>query len=241
MCNYTIFAVLALFFLCSTACRAEAEIPKGLLLKSMEVEGKDIKYAVYVPAVYDGKKAMPAVIHLNGYGECGTDGLKQAYHFMTAVMLKSSNWPFIVIFPQKQEHNSMWEDEEALVLTALEQTKREYKIDSDRLYLTGLSQGGHGVWAIAARHPKLFAAIAPVCGWGDQSLAAKLTELPIWAFHGEADTTVLPERSIEMAKWINDAGGSCKLTLYPEVGHNSWDKAYRDENLNEWFLQHRRK
>lgn len=60
--------------------------------------------------------------------------------------------------------------------------------------------------------------------------------MPVWAFHGDADTTVVPERSYEMQKWVEEAGGSCKLTIYPGVGHNSWDKAYREEKLNEWFL-----
>ena len=83
------------------------------------------------------------------------------------------------------------------------QTRKEYNVDSTRFYLTGLSQGGHGTWAIAANHPDLFAAIAPVCGWGDEEIAKKLTKMPIWAFHGDADKSVPVESSVNMATLIN--------------------------------------
>ncbi|MCL6518779.1 MAG: prolyl oligopeptidase family serine peptidase [Armatimonadetes bacterium] len=217
---------------------ANAEISKGFLIKTVSVGGKDYKYVVYVPLCYDGKKASPAIIFLNGKGECGSDGWRQVFHFGSAIMLDAEKWPFIVMFPQKQSPETQWEDEEAMVLSILEKTCLEYKIDKSRLYLTGLSQGGHGTWAIAARHPDLFAAIAPVCGYGEKSLADKVAMLPVWIFHGDADQVVPVEKAYEMEKWIKEAGGSPKLTIYPGVGHNSWDKAYREENLGAWFLEH---
>jgi predicted peptidase len=127
-----------------------------------------------------------------------------------------------------------------MVMAVLDKTRKEYKLDDSRLYLTGLSQGGHGTWAIGARHPDLFAAIAPICGYGDKSLAEKLGKMPVWSFHGDADTTVPLERSVEMDQWLKEAGTSPKLTVYPGVGHNSWDKAYREEDIGAWFLEHRK-
>ena len=206
----------------------------------MTIADKEIKYVVYVPTSYDPKTPMPTIIHLNGYGECGRDGWRQVFHLGNAIMLDVDKWPFIVIFPQKQSNESFWVDEEIVMMTAFERTKKEYKLDLSRVYLTGLSQGGYGTWAIAARHPDMFAAIAPVCGGGDERMAKKLAKMPVWAFHGEADTTVLPEKSKEMVAWVNAAGGDPKLTTYPGVGHNSWDNAYRNENLGAWFLEHRK-
>lgn len=220
---------------------ASKEITKGFIAKTMTIKEKEIKYVVYVPASYDPGKPTPTIIFLNGYGECGKDGWRQVFHFGGAIMLHAEKWPFIVIFPQKQNPESFWEDEEIVVMTAFEKTKKEYNLDLSRIYLTGLSQGGHGTWAIASRHPEMFAAIAPVCGWGDEKIAKKLTRMPIWAFHGDADQAVKVERSQDMKKWIEEAGGKVKLTIYPGVGHNSWDKAYRDENLGEWFLQFSKK
>ncbi len=213
---------------------------KGFLMKSVEVDGKATRYVVYVPPGYNPAKPMPTIIYLNGRGECGTDGLKQVYHLAGAVVLDVDKWPFIIVFPQKQSPETLWEDEEAIVMAAFEETKREYNVDRSRVYLTGLSQGGHGTWAIAAHHPDLFAAIAPICGWGDKAMAQKLVKMPIWIFHGEDDDTVKVGEAREMAKHLKAAGGSCKLTIYPGVGHNSWDKAYREENLGKWFLQHRK-
>ncbi len=216
------------------------DIARGFIAKTMTIADREIKYVVYVPASYDPKTPMPTVIHLNGYGECGRDGWRQVFHLGNAIMLDVEKWPFIVIFPQKQSKESFWVDEEIVMMSAFEKTKKEYKLDLSRVYLTGLSQGGYGTWAIAARHPDMFAAIAPVCGGGDEAMAKKVAKMPVWAFHGEADTTVPQERSKEMVEWIKAAGGDPKLTTYPGVGHNSWDNAYRNENPGAWFLQFRK-
>ncbi len=216
------------------------DTPRGFIAKTMTIGGREIKYVVYAPACYQPDKPIPTIIFLNGMGECGRDGWRQVSHFGNAIMLNAEKWPFIVIFPQKQSKESFWEDEEIVMMTALERTKAEYNLDLKRLYLTGLSQGGHGTWAIGARHPEMFAAIAPVCGWGDEKMAKKLVGTPIWAFHGDADTTISVDRSKEMVEWVKAAGGDAKLTIYPGVGHNSWDNAYRNESLGEWFLRHKK-
>lgn len=217
------------------------DVVKGFIAKTMTIGTREIRYVVYVPNSYDPSKPNPAIIFLNGMGECGRDGWRQCFHFGNAIMLEAEKWPFIVIFPQKQSKESFWEDEEIVMMTAFEQTREEYNLDLSRVYLTGLSQGGRGTWAIASRHPGMFAAIAPVCGWGDEKMAKKLVGMPIWAFHGEADTTISVDRSKDMVQWIKAAGGDAKLTTYPGVGHNSWDKAYRDESLGQWFLQFSKK
>ena len=241
----TLFLVLTIILIAATALSAapaafKAPAERGFLMRTVTVGGKDMKYVAYVPSSYDPAKPMPTIIFLNGAGECGTDGLKEVFHFGTAVMLNSEKWPFLILFPQKQDVKTLWEDEEPMVMAILTQSRKEFNIDSTRLYLTGLSQGGHGTWAIAAKHPDLFAAIAPVCGWGDEDMAKKLAKMPVWTFHGDQDQAVDVERSREMEKWITAAGGTCKLTVYPGVGHNSWDKAYRDEDLGKWFLEHKK-
>ena len=125
-----------------------------------------------------------------------------------------------------------------MVIAVLDSAKQEYNIDESRVYLTGISQGGHGTWAIGARHTNIFAAIAPVCGWGDEEMARELAEMPTWIFHGEDDSVIPSSASIDMHDFMKSAGGSPKLTTYPGVDHNSWDNAYRNENLAEWFLKH---
>lgn len=241
--SYIIAAVFAGMMLSAVAGNAasskpEADSSRGFLTKSIRTGEKDIKYVVYVPSTYDPKTPTPTIIFLNGYGECGTDGLKQIGTGLgPAVMKDVKAWPFIIIFPQKQDHHHLWIEEDEMVMGILQTTQREYNIDKSRLYLTGLSQGGYGTWAIGAKHPELFAAIAPICGGGDESMAKKLVGMPIWAFHGEADKVVPASESKRLQSWLDAAGGSCQLTLYPGVEHNSWDKAYQEEKLGAWFLE----
>jgi predicted peptidase len=240
--HHSAILIVAIVLIAATALSASSkpDTQRGFIMKTVTVGGKDMKYVVYVPLAYDPAKPMPAIMFLNGAGECGTDGLKQCFHFGDAVMLNSTQWPFIIIFPQKQDVKTLWEDEAPMAMAVLKQARKDYNIDDSRLCLTGISQGGHGTWAIAARHPDLFAAISPVCGWGDEEIAKKVAKLPIWIFHGDADQAVDVARGREMEKWVTAAGGTCKLTIYPGVGHNSWDNAYRDEELGKWFMEHHR-
>lgn len=234
-------AVAAIGLTVGSVDAAPKETPKGFLLKTIKSQAKEIKYAVYVPPTYSSDTPMPAIIFLNGAGECGTDGLKQiAVGLAPAIMFNVQDWPFIVIFPQKQTVAEKWEDEDAIVMDIYEKTRREYKIDTSRVYLTGLSQGGHGTFTIAANHPEMFAAIAPVCGWADKGTGEKIAKLPVWIFHGDQDQAVDVKHAHEMEEYIKAAGGDPKLTIYPGVNHNSWDKAYREEKLFDWFLRHHR-
>ena len=127
-------------------------------------------------------------------------------------------------------------------LTALsKQVLKDYPIDPDRFYLTGLSMGGYGSWALAAAQPGIFAAVAPICGGGSPADASKLKSLPIWVFHGGKDNTVPIAQSERMVDAITALGGNIKFTIYPDAGHDSWTATYDNPELYEWFLQHKRK
>ncbi len=215
---------------------------KGFLLKTIRHAGQESRYVLYVPADYADNKPWPTILFLHGAGECGRDGLKSvAVGIGPALMLAPDRWPFLVLIPQKPERRDLWAQHDDLLWAMLEATKKEYRVDADRLYLTGLSQGGYGTWAIGAKHPERFAALAPVCGGGDKASAAALKDMPIWAFHGDADNAVPLRESEDMVKAVKDTGGGALLTVYPGVGHNSWDKAYREAGLHDWFLKHARR
>ncbi len=213
----------------------------GMLLKSLKFEGKEYRYALYVPPQYDGSEAFPLITFLHGSGECGSDGLKSAVVGIgSAAMLQADEWRTLILIPQKPETRQRWEELDKVIMAMSAETEKRFKVDKERLYLTGLSQGGYGSWALAAKYPDYWAAVAPVCGGGDPKNAAILAKIPIWAFHGDKDEAVPLKRSEEMIDAIKAAGGSPKLTVYPGVGHNSWDKAYRDEKLFAWFLEHKK-
>jgi predicted peptidase len=211
--------------------------------KTIDYKGAAVKYQVCVPAGYDPAKPMPLIVFLHGSGEQGDDGVKQSTVGLgPAIKANPKGWaPYLSLMSQKPRARGGWPDYEDLVLAEIEQVKKDYKVDAARLYLTGLSMGGHGSWILAARHPEMWAAVAPICGWGNPADAPKLKDLPLWNFHGDKDTAVPFKKSEEMIEALKAAGGSPKFTAYPGVGHNSWDKAYREEKLWEWFLQHAKK
>jgi len=124
-----------------------------------------------------------------------------------------------------------------LAMASLDQVRKEFSIDEKRIYITGLSMGGYGTWDAIARYPGLFAAAVPVCGGADELTAPQVKDLPIWCFHGGADTTVPTQRSRNMIEALKKAGGSPKYTEFPGVGHNSWDKAYSTAEMIQWLFE----
>lgn len=244
----TIVAVVLSFLaLLAVPARAGAQNNKspaetGFVFRSITVDGREYKYAIYIPRDYDAARAWPVMVFLHGRGECGTDGSKPlAQGVGTAIMLRPERWPMVVLFPQKPTFDSQWEDHDAAVMAMLDSAEREFNLDPKRRSLTGLSQGGHGAWAFAANHPDTWAAVAPICGYGDpKAIAEKVKDLPIWAFHGDADNVVPPKQTTEMIAAIEQAGGTPKMSIFPGVNHGSWDRAYRDEKLAEWLLEQKR-
>jgi predicted peptidase len=223
-------------------------------------DGIEAKYVVFVPHGYHGDRLYPTILFLHGAGEWGTDGQKQVEVGLgPAIRKREKNFPFLVVFPQSQKKTwpvdlnnqeqlrdllATWSDQDVegrRALAILAEVAKDYRVDPERVYLTGLSMGGYGTWSLAASHPDRWAAIAPICGGGEVRTAPTIKDLPCWCFHGDADTAVPVKRSREMMKELWDAGGHPNYTEYPGVGHNCWDKAYGTPGLYEWFLAHRLK
>ncbi|HZE99076.1 MAG TPA: prolyl oligopeptidase family serine peptidase [Planctomycetota bacterium] len=214
----------------------------GFLDKTIDVNGTAIKYVVFVPKGYSADKPHPTILFLHGSGEQGDDGKKQAEVGLgNAIRKAEDKWNYIVVFPQKPKARGGWMDYEKLILDIMEKTKKEYKVDEKCYYITGLSMGGMATWALTCKYPDMWAAAAPICGRGNPAEAGKIKDLPIWNFHGDKDNAVPIKGSEEMIEAIKAAGGKPKFTIYPGVGHNSWDKAYQEETLYTWFLEHTKK
>ena len=137
-----------------------------------------------------------------------------------------------------------------MLLGLLDQITKSYSVDTNRIYLTGLSMGGYGTWDLGLSHPEKFAAIAPICGGGSTIVtmlaegprAEALKSLGVWAFHGARDPVVAPEESRRMVDLLKAAGvKDVRFTLYPEATHDSWTETYNNPELYEWFLKHERK
>ena len=97
--------------------------------------------------------------------------------------------------------------------------------------------GGYATWQVLERYGDLFAAGAPICGWGNTYAGAQLAKIPIWIYHGDSDQTVSYYASVEMHNEIKNAGGNMVhfTTLYG-VDHNAWDYALADRELFCWMF-----
>jgi predicted peptidase len=197
----------------------------------------EMGYLLYLPKDYDEQDAWPLLLFLHGRGERGDDLELVKRHGPPKQIAAGKGFPFIVVSPQCPG-DQWWEPIELVAL--LDEIGKKYKVDPDRVSVTGLSMGGFGTWRLAAYAPERLAAIAPVCGGGETYWAEEFAHLPVWAFHGAKDTTVPPERSQAMIDALKKKGGEPKLTVYPEAGHDSWTETYNNPQLYEWLLAQKR-
>lgn len=220
-------------------------------------EGDSLPYRLLKPKNYDQAKKYPLVIFLHGAGERGDDNTKQLVHGMNdfasdAIM---DQYPCFVLAPQCPDE-AKWVDTPwtadfhkmpekpspamAQTMAIVTLLGKEFSLDPTRLYITGLSMGGFGTWDAIQRWPDRFAAAAPICGGGDPHYAPRIAKLPIWAFHGDQDPAVKPERSREMIAAIKEAGGKPRYTEYKDTGHDSWTATYKDPEFYRWLFAQRR-
>ena len=238
-------------------------VDTGFLDRTVTVAGHSYRYQVYVPADYLTKATWPVILFLHGAGERGTDGLLQTTVGLgPAIRRAPKRFPALVVLPQAPA-DSQWVGTSAgMALAALTQTMGEFHVDRDRVYLSGLSMGGHGTWYLAYRHPELFAAVAPICAWVEDfpqsrgsvpvvppdsgaampALARRLAKTPIWIFHGEMDAVVPVGGSREAAAALKAVSADVRYTEYLGLNHNSWDATYASDEFLRWlFAQRRRK
>jgi predicted peptidase len=230
------------------------------LFEAKAFKGKEgeLKYRLLKPKDYDKEKKYPLVIFFHGAGERGDDNTKQLVHGMGNFASDEirDKYPAFVIAPQcpnnEQWVNVSWSADKhtmpkeaansmQLSLELIADMQKEFSIDANRIYVTGLSMGGYATWDAIQREPKLFAAAAPICGGGDVEGAKTMKDVPIWAFHGDQDGAVKPQRSRDMIAALKAVGGDPKYTEYPNTGHDSWSATYRDPKFYEWMFAQKKK
>lgn len=198
----------------------------------------NLRCLVKKPKDFNENKKYPILLFLHGAGTRGND-INNLCDSLFFKLTDSHNLPFVIVAPLCEE-NTWFDVFERLKLLVKEVSNYTFT-DKQSVYLMGTSMGGYATWQLAMSCPEYFAAIVPICGGGMYWNAQRLINIPIWAFHGGKDGTVLLEESIKMVNAVNQLGGSAKLTVYPENTHDAWSDTYSNPKVFEWLLQHKNK
>lgn len=234
----------------------------GFLNREVGEPGYVVTYQVYLPRGFERGEELPLVVYLHGASSGGEDGLRQTEGGLGDAIRQNSQWfPAVALFPQAPAGRG-WEDEIAdRALQQIDATIAEFGLDPDRVYLTGSSMGGEGVYYLAMRHPSRFAGLVVSCGspftpaWrleelgrppvdrssaGFAEVARALRDLPLRAFHGGADDVVLTEEARAMERALRGVGADVALKEYPGLGHEACGRAYLEEDLWPWLFSQER-
>lgn len=200
---------------------------------------ENMHYMLAYPDNYKEGDVCPVIFLIHGAGTRGNDPelLKDSVYFDSVEKL--DNFPFIVASPLCHE-NTWFDMYETLKRFVLYISNQDFA-DKKRIYAMGASMGGYTVWQLGMSMPEVFAAITPICGGGMYWNAARLVNVPVWAFHGKLDETVFVEESEKMVNKINACGGNARLTIYPDIAHAAWTPAYGCKELYDWFLTNENK
>ena len=254
---------LFLFMFCLGSVATYAQ--KDLYQASTFKKGADsLQYRILYPKDFSESKQYPVVLFLHGAGERGSDNTKQLTHGSSLFLEEANreNFPAIILFPQCPQED-YWSsvkvnrNKHPLELTfqysegptkALDLTmalmdsivKKPY-VQTDQIYVMGLSMGGMGTFEMLYRKPDMFAAAIPICGGGDlKASEAYANKVPLWIFHGARDNVVAPQLSLDIATKIMEYGGYPNLTIYSDANHNSWDSAFAEPDLLPWLFSLKR-
>jgi hypothetical protein len=219
----------------------------------------DQPYAVYIPKNFDENRKYPLVIFLHGAMSNHRLGLRRAFgvgNIQGTDFIKPGNipvetdlevtryWPvfkdvdYIVAAPFARGTAGYQGIPEQDVFDMLADLKSRFSIDENRIYLTGLSMGGGGTMWISLTHPDIFAAIAPCCPAppdGTLDLAGNASNLPVHLFIGDKD--FLYKTAQDWKDKFETGARKFDYVEYPGIGHNSWEYAYKDGFIFEWFAQ----
>lgn len=199
------------------------------------------RYLLSLPDSYqpNDAKTWPLLVFLHGAGERGENLSLLNKHGPPKLIAAGKKFEAIVVSPQVPEKN-IWNAHAVKAL--VDDLVKKYRVDTQRLYLTGISMGGFGTWDTALAYPDTFAAIVPICGGAGVGfvMADRIKDLPCWIFHGDKDGAVSVDFSLKIHGALKKAGSDAKLTIYPGVGHDCWTMSYDNPELWSWMFSQRK-
>ena len=230
-----------LFIISANIIQGEGNMKEvSLCFKKKNLEEVDLNYLLYLPNDYQqNQQIYPLVLFLHGIGERGDDLEKIKIHGIPRRIDQGIQFPFICIAPQCPEEG-YWDRPEYVssLISLIKEVEDNHRVDSKKIYGTGLSMGGLGTLAIALEEPELFSAIIPVCGGAEMDNIQRLNQLPIWLFHGDRDDVHPVNNSIIIFQALNATNDHAFLTVYGGVDHDSWTQTYENQDIYSWMLNY---
>jgi len=204
------------------------------------VEGNtSYRYLLYLPKDYRKRSSgkWPLLVYLHGKSRRGYNLEKLKKYGPPYLVSEGWHFPFIIVSPQCPP-DRIWNTDDWFP-SLYKELSSKYRIDQNRIYLTGMSMGGSGVWSLAIKHPEYFAAAIPLCGgWNTKNIKA-MKRIPVWAFHGANDRIVSPGETEQMVHALRKAGGKVRYSILEGKGH-SIHKIYEKKVMYEWMLKQRK-
>lgn len=255
---------LFLFFLLTTAL-SKAQDLDLYQRKIFTSDDGVLPYRMLLPENFDPHTKYPVVFFLHGSGERGSDNQKQLSHGAELFLRDSirARYPAVVIFPQCPAEDywsnvNIKKDDDGtrhfdfskggkptramlMLLALIGNVREEAYIDTDRMYVAGLSMGGMGTFEAVRRAPKTFAAAFVICGGDNVRNVKKYRKVPLWIFHGAKDDIVPPEYSEKVVEELRRRKRPVRYTLYQNANHNSWDNAFSEPALIQWLFSQKKK
>ena len=200
-------------------------------------------YLLYLPEGYeaDTQKTWPLILFLHGYGDRGDNPLVIAKASPFMYIREKGPLPFIIAAPLLTSFEGYSSFPEAYLDGVLAEVRANYRIDAQRIYLTGLSMGGEATWRFALHQPDTFAAIAPLSAYlnhADPAAMKSIKDLPVWAIHGADDTVFSVAKGQQPVDALKEAGGNVQFTVLQGHDHDTWTDTYSDPKFYDWLLKH---
>ncbi|KAB1069426.1 alpha/beta hydrolase [Tamlana haliotis] len=192
------------------------------------------QYLLYTPN--KKQEQYPLVVSLHGGANSDTDLNIVKIHGIPKRIAEGKDFPFYVFAPLNPNKKGLWNGRQ--IHQMVMKLADSLPIDKKRIYLTGLSRGGEGIWRVAVNHPDTYAAMLSVCAADIPMIYIKWAKnLPVWFFHGEKDAVVPVEQTKDAYKILKKLNPKTKLTIYPHATHDSWTETYNNEAVYSWLLE----
>lgn len=204
--------------------------------EKMPTETTALNYILTCPDdVKEGEK-LPLIVFLHGAGERGDDVKAVQVYCVPKLFVNDQNYKRAYTLSPQCPHNTTWIDYKKELMSLIDSVVASNQIDPARVSLCGISMGGFGTWEMAMTYSSRFYKIAPLCGGGMNWRAWSL-KMPIRVYHGRRDDVVPLCQSEAMVNSVKAQGGNIEFTIYDDLSHNCWDRAFEETDLIDWLIK----